>query len=377
MYRRTVAVGLVVASLGFTGCHEAVTAEAPARAVRVVTVAPASAVAGARYSGALEPRLQVDLAFKVPGKVALVGTDPETRRQLQEGDRVKSGQLLAALDVRDLQLQVNAAAASADAAQAQVSAAEGSLAQATTEVERARKLFASASIPKSELDRAETAYAAGVSSLAAAKAQHRSRVDQASIARRSLADARLESPIDGILARRGVEPGESVMPGLAAFTVIDPTEMRLVVGVPDTKVNALSLGQQVEVSINAIPGATRSGMVTKIAPTADPALRSFAVEVTVPNADGQLKTGMVASAALAGAGEEPTVRVPLAALVRGTDRGFAVFVVDGGKVAAQTVEIDDLQANDVIVTSGLAAGTRVVSEGAQFLRTGDRIEVMP
>jgi RND family efflux transporter MFP subunit len=375
-----VVIAAIIGPVLSGGCAREAPQAAPPRAVRVVEVQPRDARGASRYTGSIMPRVQLDLAFRVGGRVAKVARpDGKGPRPLQEGDFVTRGQLLAWLDPGDLKLQAGAAAAGVSSAAAQVEAAAASLAQAESEVKRARLLFSTGSIPRAELDRAEAAYGAATANHAAAKGQQRVRAEQYALAASTVSDSRLKSPIDGIIGRRMLEEGETVSPGKPVFTLIDTSEMRVVFGVPDLLVNSLEVGRQVPVSIDALPGMTVVGTVSKISPVADPALRSYSVEVSVPNPTGSLKAGMVASVGLERDPRRSSLLVPLPAVVRGSGgRGYAVFVLDGGGVVSpRTVALGDLYDNDVVVEDGLHAGDRVVTEGAQFLRAGEKVEAMP
>lgn len=375
---------LVSATLlaGLAACGTpAPTGTAPPRAVRVAAVSPRPVSQGARYAGVLESRVQLDLAFRVPGRVASVGqvTLPgQAPRPLQEGDLVKAGDVLATLDLADLQRQRSVAASSAASVAAQVSQSRTGLAQAEREVARARKLFANGDLAQADLDRAEAAFASAGSTLASLEAQHQSRLDQLALSRNTVVDATLRSPIDGVIARKAIDPGELVAPNVPVFSVVDLAELRVVLGVPDTRVNLLQLGATVPVAVEALPGRPLVGTVSKVAPTADPALRTYAVELRLPGSGG-LRPGMTATALLGGDAEQVAPVLPLSAVVRNPGGGgYGVFRLSGERtVSFAPIEVADLLENDVIVASGLEAGQRVVVHGAQFLRDGETVEVLP
>lgn len=376
-------------------CGKPPPAAAPPRAVRVTTVTLRPVAQSARYSGVLESRAQLDLAFRVPGRVESVGQvrlsgamGPSTAlgangpgvmtRALQEGDVVKAGDVLATLDLDDLRSSRSAAAAGAASTAAQVQSARTALAQAERELTRARKLFANADLAQADLDRAEAAFAAAGSSLASIEAQHQSRRDQLALSQSTLSDATLRSPIDGVIARKAVDPGELVPPNVPVFSVVDLAELRVVFGVPDTRVNLVKLGEPVTVVVEALPGRRLVATVSKVAPTADPALRTYAVELTLPGTSG-LRPGMTATALLGDEGRQDAPVLPLSAVVRHpAGPGYVVFgLKDDSTVELIPIEVADLLENDVVVGSGLEAGRRVVVAGAQFLRDGEAVGVVP
>ncbi|WP_242335727.1 MULTISPECIES: efflux RND transporter periplasmic adaptor subunit [Anaeromyxobacter] len=376
-------VFLTVVSVGAAlACREAEPPPRLARAVRVATVGARPTGTPSRFAGALEPETRLELSFKLGGRVArlLEVNADEGRRAVQEGDVVRKGAVLATLDPQDLLMQARAAQASLANVEAQERSAEAALAQAELDARRARYLLEHQTIARAELDRAETALRTAQGNLAAARAQRRSRAEEAALAAGNVEDTRLVSPVDGVVARRGVNAGERVGPGQPVFTILRTAEMRTVFGVPDGRVNDLALGDRVPVEVDALPGRLIEGRITKISPVPDPGLRSYAVEVTIPNSAGALKPGMVATARIAPDDAREAILVPLSAVARAPDgKGFAAFVLrEGGRhVAARRVEIGDLHQDDVAIVSGLSGGERIVVDGAQFLHDGQQVEVVP
>ena len=232
-------------------------------------------------------------------------------------------------------------------------------------------------MPGVELERAETLAKAARSRTDALRAQKGSRGEQAAIARRAASDARLLCPIEGVIARRMVDAGESVGPSTIAFTVIDTSEMKLVFGVPDTRIGDVHPNDLVPVHAEARGAAPLAGRVVAIQPVADPTLRTFAVEVAVDNAGGELRAGMVASASLGTDGGPPALLVPLRSIVRRLNGKLGVFRVEGDVGRDVAVELGDLVGNDVVVRAGLATGDRIVTDGAPLLKDGERVEVLP
>lgn len=375
---------LLLVVLLITGCSRAPAPPPVPRAVRVVVVAPRDAAASSRFTGSLAPWEQVDLAFAVAGKVRSLADVPDgdRRRPIQEGDAVPRGQVLATLDDGDFRLKTRAAAATMLGASAQQSASETALAQATIEVERARKLSAVGAIPAAELERIEANFAAARANVDVARAQRQAASEQNALAQSIVDDTRLLSPIDGVLARRLVDVGESVGPGAAAFTVIETARLRVVFGVPAHQVAAMKIGRKIPVRVEGLATAPLVGTVSKVMPMADPQLRSFSVELLINNPDNTLRPGMVASAGFDGDDVDPVMLIPLEAIVRGPSPvggigGFAVWTVAAGTVSLRSVELGDLQGNDVIVAAGLNSGDVVVSRGAQLVRDGEFVEVLP
>jgi RND family efflux transporter MFP subunit len=265
--------------------------------------------------------------------------------------------------------------------QARASLAEASASQrkAQLDFDRSKSLFDSKSLAKADFDGSRSALDAAEARVAGAKSQ----LDAARIA---LADCALTSPINALVLGRKIEEGTLVSAGTVGFTLADLSSVKAVFGVPDTAVRALQIGQPLAVSVEALPGARFNGQITAIAPSADASSRVFDVEVSIPNPAGALKSGMIAavetphSTAPAPTGD---AAVPLTAVLKSPadPDGYAVFVLagDGDNAVAKVrpVKLGEVVGNRILVTSGLAAGERVVVTGTTIVSDGDRVRVIP
>lgn len=340
--------------------------------VRVRQVEEQSQLAGARYSGTVEPGTRVDMAFKVGGYVrdlAQIKVGGAPPRKVQEGDFVTKGTVLAVVRESDYEQKVGAATA----AHAEALAAQK---QAQLDFERAQKLAASNSIAKVELD----TQAARLETATARVDGAQSRIREAQIA---LADCTLHAPIDGVVLKRPIEVGSLVSPGSLGFVIADTKNVKVVFGAPDRLMEKLKLGGTLPVTFDA-PTGDFNGIITRIAPSADPKSRVFEIEATIPNPKDQLKVGMIAKLVVPeGALASKALVLPLTAVVRSPrdPRGFSVFVVDSadGKDVAhlRDVKLGDIVGNAVVVTDGLESKQRIVSMGATLLTDGEPVRVIP
>jgi RND family efflux transporter MFP subunit len=206
------------------GCGETAPPPTPPLPVTVAPVGQGSgALDEARYAGSIQADASVDVAFRVSGIVEDIvqvrGADGRMRN-LQDGDLVRRGDMLARLRQ--------------DEYQDQVSDADASLRQAEADFERTSQLYENRSLSKADYDAAYARFTAT-----------RARLNQARI---SLGDATLRSPINGVILRRTVEVGSLAGPSAPAFTVADTRNVKVVFGVPDVTVSSLRMG-----------GAWRSG----------------------------------------------------------------------------------------------------------------------
>jgi RND family efflux transporter MFP subunit len=374
MARPIIAAALV---LSLAACHAGATKTEPhPTAVKVATVDRAGEAVATRYSAQIEPATRVDLAFKVGGYVESIAKVPGVDRKpriLQEGDTVTSGVELAAIRRTDYAQKVGEAKASLAQAKA---AAE----QADLDFDRSSKLAEHGSVSQAEVDAARIKRDSAHASLEGARV----RVEEAQTA---LADTSLRSPIDGVVLRRGIEVGTLAAAGTVGFSVAQVDRVKAVFGVPDNVLPRVHLGASQVVTTEAFPDARFQGRITRISPSADPKSRVFEVEVTVPNEDQRLKSGMIAALAVADGDAESAHAhvdplVPLSSIVRSPKGGkFAVFVVEdeGGKAVARArdVELGEYLGRVIPATVGLKGGERIVVQGAGLLSDGEPVEVIP
>ncbi len=355
---RIKAFGAGLLALG--GCYR----ESPKAAPLPVTVAEVAGTLGGgglRYTASIRPDVQVDVAFKVGGYVEdllqVRGADSRMRN-VQDGDVVRRGTTLARIRDREYR----------DA----VAQAQATLTQAKADFDRVAQLFENRSASKADYDAAYARYQAN-------QAQH----DQAA---QALSDCSLRAPLDGYVLRRSVEVGTLVAAGTPAFSVGDLRSVKVVFGVPDVLVGSMKLGAPQGVAVEAVPGAAFWGHITRVAPSADATSRVFEVEVTIPNVEGRLKSGMIASLEVVGAAASTGAiapLVPLNAVVRppGEASGYAVFVVEGGNsgpvARLRRIELGDVTGNLIRVTRGLQGGEHVIVRGATLAVDSQDVRLIP
>ncbi|MFO0724742.1 MAG: efflux RND transporter periplasmic adaptor subunit [Myxococcota bacterium] len=358
-------------SVPFLGCGQKTSAKLPP-AVRVITLGKSEVTRQSRYSANILPATRVDLAFKIGGYVefiAEVKTPDGKTRLLEEGDPVTQGMVLVRVRAGEVTEKLGEARAAGSGAAAQADIAR-------QEFERARSLFEKGAISKSQFDGARAQYRASQANVEAAAAG-------AKQVRSAVSDTTLKSPIDGVVLKRMIEVGSLVGPGVPGFIVADTSSVRASFGLPDTLLGTLQLGSPIQVSVEALPGVTFSGVVSRVAPAADMATRVFEVETSIPNPRGVLKTGMVASVRLGDGGSKSELLVPLSALVRSTNKpeGFAVFLAGerSGKqyVTLTDVELGEIHGNAVPAISGLKPDDTVVVMGAGLLSDGEEVRIIP
>lgn len=356
------------------GCGKAEKPEPPPTPVGVRAAEAYQGGGEVRYSANIQPYARVDLAFKSAGYLVGIlqvqGVDGK-RRNVQEGDYVKRGAVLAQVRKSDYQAKISQAAG-------QLAAARASLEHADLDLTRARNLYAANSMTKSDYDKAQAKYGEALGSVAAASAQ----VQEARIA---LDDAALKAPTAALMLKRKVEVGDLVNQGTVGFTLADTEEVKVVFGISDLMLKHLKLGDGLAIATEALRGREFRGLVTSIAPSADPKSRVFDVEITIPNPQQELKVGMIAAVAVA-TGQAPAALTvaPLTAVVRSKTNpaGYALFVVEeqGGKQFARlrdNIELGEVYGNMIAVTRGLKVGEPVIVTGATLVTDGQAVRVIP
>ncbi|HET6267231.1 MAG TPA: efflux RND transporter periplasmic adaptor subunit, partial [Acidobacteriota bacterium] len=317
--RKAIPLVFWVIVLLIIGCGEKPAEKIPTP-VRIGIVADYNAENDTRYSADIEPKHKVSLAFKVGGYIEELYqvTDSEGVHNVQGGDIVKRGTILASLRKVDFQARV-------DQAQGQIGEAQADQARASQDFERATKLLETNSMTRSDFDAAKAKADSTKARVESAKGQ----LQEAQIA---LQDSDLRAPMDAVVIERKVEMGELVNSGQAGFVLADSTTVKAVFGVPDVAVGRFAIGQRLHVLLEAFPQTEFRGGVTTISPAADPHTRLFQMEVTIPNEKDQLKTGMIATIVVPaeeGVSKQIPV-VPLTAVVQATGKSdqYAVLVVE-------------------------------------------------
>ena len=294
-------------------------------------------------SGIVNANTTVDVAFLVPGKVVTIGPD--------EGQTVRAGQEIAALDPTDYRLALEQSSAQAD--------------RTARDRDRNKPLLASGGIAPADMDHLES----GARQSAAA----------ADLAKKKLADTRLTAPTSGVIARRAIEVGTTVAPGQTAFTIVDLDPVRVRVGVPEADIGHITEGAAATVRIPALD-TSFVGRVSLIGVAADPATRSYAVEISVPNHARRLRAGMVAEASITTGAMTSAMMLPAGAVLH--DGGVAgatiVYVLEptGARAHARRVTTGVALGDSLEITSGLTVNDRVIVAGQQRLREGALVKLV-
>jgi RND family efflux transporter MFP subunit len=359
------------AALACTACNEAKSAPTLPTPVRTATVQELKVGNAARYSASIVPYTQVDLAFKSNGyvdRILQVKSVDGGMRNIDQGDWVKRGTVLALVQQQDYLDKLQQA-------KAQLSRSEAEYQKAKLSFDRTSTLYAAQAATKPDLDNAQAQLDSTTASVSSSKAQ----ISEAQVA---LDYCSLRAPFDGWIVKRSVDIGSLVGPATNGFTIADTRSVKAVFGIPDTSIGSVKRGQLLTVTTDAVPGNFQ-GRVTTISAAADQKSRVYAVEVTIPNGKDLLKSGMIATLAVgADAMAKSVLGVPLEAVIRDPSQpnSFAVLVADpqgdAASVHLRRVEIGDAYGNMVAVRSGLSANEQVITTGASMVKDGDSVRIL-
>jgi membrane fusion protein (multidrug efflux system) len=270
-----------------------------------------------------------------------------TAIHFSDGQAVRTGQILVELD--RAQASADLAAATADFVESQ------------SQYNRSRDLVETQVVSKSQYEQLEGTMKANAGRVAAAQAR--------------LSDTYIKAPFSGHVGLRRVSLGTLISPGTVITTLDDVSSMKVDFAVPDLYVGELRPGQLVTAHSNAYPGRMFEGKVVSIDSRIDPATRAVIVRAEVPNRDSALKPGMFLTVDLSKERRDALL-VPEEALVPEQARQF-VYVVEGAVVAKREVRLGRREPGSVEITEGIAAGDRVVIEGAIKLRDGAAVKELP
>ena len=365
-------VGIFAAGT-FVGCEvKKQPVETPPTPVTIALVEQYAGNEGVNYSANIVPYVQISLSFKSAGYVTSIlqrtGVDGRTRN-IQQGDWVEKDTVLATVRQEDYR-QV------ADQYKGQLEQAQAGAENSKKNFDRAQALYAATPPPPPPPPPPKAQSDSSLGAVTTAKAV-------LAQAQQSLADCELRVPISTQVLSRNVEIGTLVGSGTTGFTLGDTQRVKAVFGIPDTVLGSIKLGKKQGVLTETYPQEF-IGQITAISPQADQKSRTFQVEVTLPNPQGLLKSGMVATLDLGQAKLSSSVLVvPLSAIVSPSDgtNSFNVFVVTsegGNEVAKQrAVQPGGAYGNKVAITKGVALGEHVISNGATLVRDGQIVRVIP
>jgi RND family efflux transporter MFP subunit len=349
---------LAVIGVAVTACKEKREIVEEVRALKTITVSEPATGQIRKFSGIVSAADSSNLSFEVNGRVETVHVDV--------GNRVREGQLLAALDKEPYRLAV-------DAAQAELVTAEAKVVNTKEEYNRQERVYAQGAGAQSKLEQAKYNYDAARSHVTYQTAN-------LNLAKRNLRKTMLTSPYDGHIAWRSVDPHEEIKVGQKVFAIDAEGALEVGLAVPETAINRLHMGTPATVRFPTLPAHSVQGRISDIGSAAVKS-NAFPVKVSLIEPPAAISPGMTAEVSLLLEDDRKVAGylVPFQAILPGNEvgRGYA-FVYDPETSTVRKTPIQTLGAeqNMTIVSEGLAAGDIIAVAGASFLADGMKVKLM-
>jgi multidrug efflux pump subunit AcrA (membrane-fusion protein) len=401
--RRGWIIAMILLVLFVTGCgkSEEVIVEKPnvAHGAKIETIKLSPVEEDYEAVGTVRSKTTSMLSSKTVGSILAV--------HVREGDPVQTGQLLIEIDDRDSRSRLQKAEAglrevregleeieqNIHAAEAAKRAAEAGRSLAVATFNRYKALLEQKSASQQEFEEIQAKM-----KIAEAEADRAGRMLQALMAKRSQVLARMEqakadvisaqiyvgygritSPINGVVVSKQAEVGLLAAPGVPLMTIEDNSRYRLEVSVEDSMLKQIRLGTPSQISIDALGPEEFSRRVTEIVPASDPGSRSSTAKIDLLDVKGGsgsravLRSGLYGKARFS-VGQKQILKVPQKAILQ---RGqlVSVFVVDSSQILRlRLIKIGKQYGDHLEVLSGLNDGDRIVAEGIERVKEGDRVE---
>ncbi|MCJ7493639.1 MAG: efflux RND transporter periplasmic adaptor subunit [Deltaproteobacteria bacterium] len=348
-------------------------------------------------TGDIAPNAQVTIFSKVQGWVGKIN--------VREGDLVKTGQVLVTLDSREAEAAVAQAQASLEAGrarlkqvqatseetvQSQIQQTKANMELAQADLKRAQELQEKNFIARQQLDEARMKYNVAKANydlalnsirqktwendIALAEAQVNQAKATLELNKAQLANLIILSPMNGGITKRYVDPGTMVKDTTPILTLMDFTEMKMVVNVIEREFIYLQKGQPVKITVTAFPDRVFTGRIEVITPALELQSRTAEIQISIPNPDFVLKPGMFGRAEVILRSNPQAVLVPIQSLFTEVDKDF-VFVLKENKTFRRAVRKGVVRDTVVEILQGVSPGEQVVTAGHLSLKDGTQVRL--
>ncbi len=292
------------------------------------------------YSGTIEESESIPLSFSSVGTV--------TRVLVSEGDLIKKGKLLAVLNDETYKNAYDISFALQK--------------QAEDAYNRLLPMYKNGNLTEIKFVEVETG-------LAQAKAA-------TAIAKKSLDDCKLYSPVNGFVGKRSIEPGMIAVPNLTSISIVKIEKVFARVSIAENEISSIIKGQKAKITIAALNNAKFTGLVEQIGVLANPLAHTYKIKIGIENKDIQIKPGMICNVALDKSSETSGLSVPSrAVLVDEQGRNF-VYAINQSNAVKKYVKTGKLLKNGVEITAGLNIEEQIVVAGQQKLVDNSLIRIV-
>ncbi|WP_111860253.1 efflux RND transporter periplasmic adaptor subunit [Acinetobacter sp. CFCC 10889] len=351
IFKASIISMMMVCSVILVGCQKPA-AEAEEIPFVMVTQPTTSHDEQKSYAGDVQARQSTALAFRVGGQI--------TERYVDVGDRVKVGQTLARLDVKDAQLQLNSA-------KAQLENAQSSVKIAGDEFKRFQQLLPSNAVSRSQYDAVKNQYDAASSTLKQAQANYEVAANQTQY-------NQLFANKSGVITQRNIEVGQVISAGQAAYQLAIDGERDVVIGVPEQAINQIKVGQDAWVTLWSKPQDKFNAYVREISPAADQS-RTFSVKVALKEGQSVIQLGQSARVFF-NQNVNNVLSVPLSSVSANNDQPYVWVVNSNQTIRKVPVRLGAYGRDNVPILSGLNVSDWVVIGGVHLLREKQKIKAV-
>lgn len=357
---------LVMSGCSGSGHEPAKKAPEPAEMVKgavIEQIAAANLPEVIEVVGVVRSKTSAVISSRVPGMVSVL--------KVQEGDRVKKGQLLIQLEAGEQQATQAAADAGADEAKRALDEAQVRKRLADATHERYQKLFSQQAVSRQEYDVRQADRDGAVEAVARAEGRLRQTRESARAAGSIAGYTRITAPLSGVVTSRQVGLGSTVFPSQPLMTIEDEGNYQLELNIPESLGSKVKPGIEVQISLDALPGSF-AARIAELVPASDSASHTFIARINLERTG--IKSGMFGRGAIPLGSTVSGMLVPKKAIV---ERGAltSVWVVDKDHQARmRLIKAGKSSGERVEILSGLSDGERVIVSGAEKVREGSRVE---
>lgn len=318
---------------------EALSIDKPPVNAVILLLAPTTIRDRINLPGSIEPWTDLQLLAKISGTI--------TELLVAEGDRVKVGDIIARIEDADYRFALDRARAAYNLAKA--------------DFERDNAIYSKGMIPAADLEARKTSMQMAKADLENAELQY--------------SRCNITAPMDGVVTKLDAKIGLRLSVGDPIAEILEIDRLKAVIGIPESDVNAVRLLDTVELTIQALDGATISARKHFLSPAPETVARLYEMELELDNSDGRILPGMFVRADIIKRTAKDAVTVPFYSVISRNDEQF-VFVEKDGVVEKRNVRLGIMEQWMVEITEGLAGGDHLVVEGHRDVEDGQQVRVI-
>lgn len=354
-----------------------------AKTVNVVTASmmlPGQSSGILTASGYIVPQRKASVASKGTGRLVFLG--------VEEGDKVKQGQVIARLEDSDVQAQMEQANANWIVAKAQLEQSEADFEKTQKEYERNESFWRSKVITDSDFELVKSLYKSAAARVNSAKAYAASLEAAIKAAQVQIENTVIRAPFDGTVLTKNADVGEIVAPFAAGVnsrgnvvTIADMASLQLEADVSESNIERVKINQPCEITLDAFPDRRYRGEVWKIVPTADRAKATILTKVKFLEIDNKVLPEMSAKVTFLSEAvtdsqmnAKPKLTIPISAIAE-RNGSKVVFIVKNDILVEKAILLGEKMGDRMEVISGLTVGDKIVNSPAEDLRSGDKVKL--